>query len=114
MPLYIYKKPDSEEWVEVVQGMNDEHVYFDEDGLEWKRVFTVPNAGMDTQLDPFNKKKFVEKTKGIKTFGEAWDISKEMSQEREAKTGQPDKVKEKAEKRFYYAKKERMTRKEPN
>ena len=42
MPTYVYKHPDKEEYVEVVQSMNEDHVYFDENKLEWKRVFINP------------------------------------------------------------------------
>ena len=27
MPIYVYKHPEKEEYIEVLQGMNDEHVY---------------------------------------------------------------------------------------
>ena len=51
MPIYIYKNPDTEEYKEVIQTMNEEHIYIDEFGLEWKRVFTVPHASIDTKDD---------------------------------------------------------------
>ena len=37
MPTYIYKHPDLDEYVEVIQRMNDEHIYYDEEGLQWIR-----------------------------------------------------------------------------
>ena len=46
--VYLFKHPDKEEYREVVQGMNDEHSY-EEDGIIFKRVFTVPNMSMDTK-----------------------------------------------------------------
>ena len=53
MPIYVYKHPDKEEYIEVIQGMNDEHSY-EQDGLAWERVFLAPNASIDADADPFN------------------------------------------------------------
>ena len=41
MPIYVYKHPDREEYEEVFQGMNDEHVY-EKDGVTWDRYFWHP------------------------------------------------------------------------
>ena len=38
MPLYTYEHPETGETLDVVQGMNDEHVYVSEDGIKWNRV----------------------------------------------------------------------------
>ena len=96
MPIYIYKHPDKEEYTEELQGMNDKHVYFDSEGLEWKRVFTIPNASIDARIDPHSSKEFVEKTGNKKgTFGEMMDYSKEMSYIRAESNGGIDQVKEK-------------------
>lgn len=82
MPLYLYKNPKTGETKEVLQGMNDKHEYF-EDGVEWKRIFTSPNASIDTKVDPSNKNKFIEKTGNMKgTLGEMMDYSEELSKER--------------------------------
>ena len=40
MPSYIYKHPEEEKYIEVIQSMNEEHIYFDESGLQWQRVWT--------------------------------------------------------------------------
>ena len=61
MPIYVYKHPDEEEYREVFQGMNDEHVY-SEDGIEWQRVFLAPNASIDSSIDPFSKQQFMDAT----------------------------------------------------
>jgi len=96
VPIYIYKHPEQEEYKEVLQGMNDKHVYFGSEGLEWKRVFTIPNTSIDSQIDPHNQKEFVEKTGGKKgTFGDMMDYSQEMSERRAEKNGGVDPVKEK-------------------
>lgn len=96
MPIYIYKHPESEQYEEVFQGMNDKHVYFDSDGLEWKRVFTIPNASIDSQIDPYSSKEFIQKTENKKgTIGDMMDYSKEMSHVRSESNGGVDPVKEK-------------------
>jgi len=96
MPIYTYKHPEQEEYRDEVQGMNDKHVYFDSDGLEWKRVFTIPNASIDTQIDAYSEKQFREKTAGKKgTFGDIMDYSKELGQVRAESNGGIDPVKQK-------------------
>jgi len=96
MPIYIYKSPDGEKYKEIVQGMNDKHVYFDSEGLEWKRVFTIPNASIDTCVDPYSSKEFIQKTEHKKgSYGDMMDYSKELSETRAEKNGGVDPVKEK-------------------
>lgn len=95
MPIYIYKHPSLEQYIEEVQGMNDKHVYFDSDGLEWKRVFTIPNASIDSQIDPHSSRDFVNKTANKKgSMGDIMDYSKELSYQRAEKNGGIDPVKE--------------------
>ena len=101
MPLYLYQHPETEELIEVVQNMKDEHVYIDDVGTQWSRVFTSPNAAMDScELDPYSSSDFIKATnkKGM-TNGEMWDLSKEMSNKRKRKGGK-DKIKEKAVKEY--------------
>jgi len=90
MPIYIYQHPETEEYIEVFQGMNDEHKYSDDSGLEWKRIFIAPNAAMDLDANPFDKQGFVDRTKGAGTMGDLWDRSKEMSDKRAAQSGGTD------------------------
>lgn len=73
--------------------MNEPHVY-SEDGEEWERVFTVPQASVDTKVDPFSKTKFLEKTNKGATIGEMWDRSAELSQQRAEKSGGVDPIKQ--------------------
>jgi hypothetical protein len=82
MPYYLFSHPDTGEIQEIFFHMNDEKIYIDEYGLKWNREFTVPQAGIDTQIDPFSSKAFVEKTKKAGTVGELFDLSKEMSEKR--------------------------------
>lgn len=98
MPLYIYEHPESGERVEIVQHMNEKHEYI-KDGVEWKRVFDVPQATIDnlSNLDPFNKQQFLDRTSKLRgiTQGDLWDVSAELSRKRAKKMGK-DPVKEKA------------------
>lgn len=96
MPAYIYKHPDLDEYVEVIQRMNDEHVYFDEEGVQWKRVLTPPqvNAERIGTINPFDTQKAAEITGRRKgTIGDLWDSSRELSQRREDKLGHEDPIK---------------------
>ena len=93
MPIYIYQHPETAEYIEVLQGMNDDHVYFDQQGTEWKRVFTVPNAFTDLESDPFNQNQYLEKTSQGGSQGDLWDRSKELSSKRADKNGGVDPLK---------------------
>lgn len=82
MPIYLYKNPKTGEIKEVVQLMNEKHEFI-EDGVEWKRVFTSPNASIDTKVDASDKNKFIEKTGNMKgSLGDLLDYSSELSEER--------------------------------
>ena len=97
MPAYIYKHPKKNKTIEIIQGMNDLHEYIDEKGIKWERVYDSPNAQVSSisKLNPFDKQGFVELTKNKKgNMGNLFDLSKSLSEQRESKTGQPDKVKE--------------------
>ena len=98
MPIYLFESPDGEV-KEIVQRMSEDHVY-SENGVEWKRVFTVPNAAIDTQDDdPYSKDAFMKKTNKSMTVGDMWDISQEMSEKRIKKDGK-DTIKEKKVKQY--------------
>lgn len=62
-------------------------------GIKWKRVFTKPQAAIDTQCDPHSVSDFVKVTNRKDTIGSLWDRSAEMSERRAAKDGK-DFVKE--------------------
>ena len=91
MPEYIYEHPETGEQVTVLQSIHEEHVY-NIDGIDYDRVYTIPNASIDTQIDPHSQKDFREKAKG--SIGELWDQSAEASSKREERHGQ-DPVKKK-------------------
>ena len=95
MPTYVYKHPEEERYIEVIQSMNDEHVYFDENNLEWKRVFVNPQLNVESNVDPFSNTDFIEKTGKMKgTYGDMMDLSKELSEKRKDANGGVDPVKE--------------------
>lgn len=94
MGLYIFQHPKTEEIRELFFHMNDKKEYIDEDGVKWNRVYTVPNAAIDTKVDPMDANKFVEKTGKMKgTYGDLLDASREASEQREKLIGK-DTVKE--------------------
>ena len=93
MPIYIYKHQESEQYKEIIQTMNEDHVYKDESGVEWSRVFTTPNMAVDIDTDPFSQNQFIEKTQNAGTMGDLWDRSAEMSAKRADKNGGLDPMK---------------------
>ena len=100
MPLYQYQHPDHPIVIDIVQSMKEPHVYIDDEGTEWKRVWSVPNASIDTQIDDFSSNQFVDKTRGKgMTMGQLWDESNAAS-ERRAKIGGKDPVREKYFKKY--------------
>ena len=93
--IYIYQHPETGEIEEVVQSMNDEHVFF-KDGIKWNRVFTKPYASIDSKIDPNSVKDFVSKTGSKKgTVGDMLDLSAELSEKRAEKHGGEDPIKRK-------------------
>lgn len=96
MPIYIYQNPKTEECIEVVQSMNDEHVYFDESGLEWKRVFVASELNTEGTINPWSANDFVDKTRNVKgSYGDMLDRSAELSDKRAEKNGGVDPIKQK-------------------
>ena len=96
MPIYKFRHPKTNETIEIIQRMKETHVYVDDEGVEWSRVWESPNASVDTSIDPFSAKQFREKTgKKGETLGEMWDLSAELSKKRKEKHGY-DPVKQKA------------------
>lgn len=89
MPIYEYQNPETGEVIEVIQRMNEEHRYIDENGLEWERIFSIPNASIDTKIDPFSNSSFIDKTKNMKgTVGDLQDQSRELSEKRASAMGE--------------------------
>ena len=100
MPLYLFKNPNTGKTVSIFQLMNEEHSYSD-NGIKYERVFTVPNAQIDTEFDVNSSSKFVEKTGKMKgTLGEIWDYSEELSKKRAFKHDGVDPLRQKAEEKY--------------
>ena len=88
MPFYIFQHPESKEVIEVQQRMRDKHVYVDDSGTEWKRVFTNPNAAIDTRPDVYSTAQMARSVDNKKeTYGELQDRSKEASEKRISQNG---------------------------
>jgi hypothetical protein len=97
MPLYLFTNQDETETVDVFFHMNDEKRFFGPDGKEWRRVFTVPGAAIDSssKIDPYSKRDFVNKTANKKgSVGNLLDEAKSLSLQRAEKEGR-DPIKEK-------------------
>lgn len=87
MPIYLFQNPKTKEIKEVFQSMNDEHVY-SEKGVQWERIFTIPQASIDTQIDAFSESSFKNKTSNKReTLGDLMDRSKELSEKRKDVAG---------------------------
>jgi thymidylate synthase len=100
MPIYLFKNPNTGKTISVFQSMNEEHTY-SEDGIKYERVFTIPNAQIDTEFDIDSSSKFVEKTGNMKgTLGEIWDYSQELSNKRASKYDGVDPLRQKAEEKY--------------
>jgi hypothetical protein len=100
MPEYLYEDPDTGKVISVTQGVHDEHSY-EEKGKKFDRVFTIPNASIDTNIDPNSKQDFLEKTRNKKgTLGEMMDKSKELSEMRKDLNGGTDPVETKYFKKY--------------
>lgn len=96
MPIYIYKHPTKDQHIEVIQSMKEEHVYFDEDNLQWQRVWSNPQLNCESNMDPFDNVSFIEKTGKMKgSFGDVQDYSKELSDKRKNMNNGVDPVQQK-------------------
>ncbi len=88
MPQYLFCHPeDDSQIVEVFFHMNDKKFYIDDNGLEWRRVFTVPQASIDSDIDPNNREEFARRAAKYSTVGDLADKSKELSEKRKSKEG---------------------------
>jgi len=39
MPLYTYEHPENGKTLDLIQSMNEDHVFIDDKGVKWNRVF---------------------------------------------------------------------------
>ena len=99
MPIYLFQHPKTKKVVEVVQRMGDLHTY-SEGGVVWDRVFSVPQAAINTRICATDSKDFVNKTRNKNySIGQLWDMSAELSEKRGGATGK-DEIREKVEKDY--------------
>ena len=97
MPIYVYKNPKTEECIEIIQSMNEDHTYVDSNGLKWDRVFLPSQLNTEASIDPWSNVDFVEKTRNTKdTYGGMLDRSAELSAKRADQNGGIDPVKQKS------------------
>lgn len=90
MPIYSFQNPETGEVIDVFQSMNEKHEFFNEVGLEYKRVYYSPNMSIDSQIDAFSSKDFAEKTRNKKgTIGDLLNKSKELSEKRGGQNNDP-------------------------
>ena len=100
MPLYVYKHPEKEEYIEVFQGMNDEHIY-SHNGIEWERQFPAPEISSQKIVNPWDSNAFVNQTGDSKgTIGDLMDRSTELSEMRAKENGGVDPIKDKKFKEY--------------
>lgn len=93
MPIYIYKNPKKEEYIEILQAMNDDHKFIDSHGVEWERVFFSPKLSVSTNNDG-SKESFMAATNKKCSLGDLWEASAIASEKREKIQGK-DLIKDK-------------------
>ena len=92
MPVYLFQHPETEEVIEVIQRMKEPHVYVDESGTKWERLWVSPNASADVNIDPHNANAFNDKHRhnDKASYGDIVDHAKELSKVRKEKSGLGD------------------------
>lgn len=87
--VYTYFNPKTGEVRDVVQKMNDPHV-FEEGGVKWERVYHSPQVSISLKTsNPFDVKELVGKTYENKkgTIGNILDMAEEARSKRIEKEG---------------------------
>jgi len=100
MPEYLFSNPANEsELISLILSINSKKEYI-KDGVSWNRVWTIPQASIDSRIDPDSAKDFTAKTANKKgSVGDLWDKSAELSSKRAQREGS-DPVKEKFYKNY--------------
>lgn len=97
--IYRFQHPKTKEVREIEQPMTAKHEYFGGKGekkVSWNRIWESPDLLSDTRVDPFDSRKYVEKTASQKgTFADLRDQSAEASEKRASIYGGEDPVKRK-------------------
>ncbi len=88
MPVYVFQNKKTGEIKEVLLSINEIGSFFP--GKDWQRVYTVPNVSVDSNIDAYSSKDFVNKTRNKKeTIGDLLDRSKELSEKRGGQSSDP-------------------------
>ena len=96
MPVYRFINPETSETVDIIQGMKEPHTHVDGNGLEWEREWSVPNAAVDSEINPENKSDYLRKTENKHmTVGDMMDQNKAMGEKRARLHGGEDPVRKK-------------------
>lgn len=95
MPLYLFSHPETGETQDVFFNMNEDKVFIDSEGVQWKREFHSPQLNTQGSIDPWSNADFVNKTNKQGTVGDLLDRSADLSRERADQNGGVDPVKEK-------------------
>ena len=101
MPTYIFQHPSTGATKEISQRISDSHEYADDSGLQWNRVFTVPNASIPsmTRINAGSEQDFMDRAKDTGgTCGVLFDLSKELSEKRKSENS---KGKDPVEQQFF-------------
>lgn len=95
MPLYTFEHPTTLEQIDILQRMKEDHTHVDQEGVEWNRVFTSPNAAIDTRPDIFSTNSLTGATNNKKdSYEDLVKRSQEASEKRAEKAGGRDPVKQ--------------------
>ena len=82
MPFYLYQHPKTEQIIEVMQSCKDKHEFIDSEGVQWNRVWTVPNASVDNCNDG-TEEGFVRYTQDkAGTVGDLWDATRNLAKKK--------------------------------
>ncbi len=111
MPVFDFQHVESGEIISVYLSVKEPKESYStqiKDGKTYKRVYSAPLAASNIIRGNMSKEDFRKVTTGKNyNVGDLYDISKEMSEERAAKNGGKDPVKEK----FYKDYEKRLNRK---
>lgn len=100
MPVLDFQNPETGKIISVLVPITapdkERHEQIGDDGKVYKRVYSAPNAAIDSRVTDASKEEFRKLTskKGV-TVGDMWEISDQMSRHRADKNGGVDEVKEK-------------------
>ena len=95
MPIYLFTCPKCKvDWDAFFPANDKKESTCPKCKKRGDRVFTKPNMGVGTKIDPHNLKALTKKTGDMRgTVGDLWDFSREMSEKRGGDDSDPIKKK---------------------